>query len=124
MLTCNIIHWSIIVIPILTFGSEIWCLSEHDYDSLISFQRLTGKQTLVRLKYCSIVKHVLLKRVQDFKNNRDACSKNKFASPTYEMLNAAIKLCVFNLIYDICINRIPLFSKRKWSWCIWAKTWQ
>ena len=29
MLTCSIIYWTIVV-PIVTFGSEIWCLSEAD----------------------------------------------------------------------------------------------
>ena len=43
MITCNIIYWSI-VIPILTFGSEIWCVSETDYENLMSFQTYAGKR--------------------------------------------------------------------------------
>ena len=43
MMSCSLIFWSIIV-PIVTFGSEIWCMSENDYESLTSFQRLVGKR--------------------------------------------------------------------------------
>ena len=158
MLTCNIIYWSIVV-PILTFGSEIWCLSEHDYGNLISFQRLIGKRiqrfpsraqnsssffglgwmriptyivikkllfimTFLRLKDNSIIKQVFIKRVQDFKSNRVICSENRFDSSTFEMLNAATKLGVFNMIYDMCIDNKPLLSKQKWSQCVWTKAWQ
>ena len=43
MLTCNIIYWTIVV-PIVSFGSEIWCLSEADYDKLNQFQVHIGKR--------------------------------------------------------------------------------
>ena len=41
-MTCSIIYWSIVV-HIVTFGSEIWCLSETDHEKLISFQIHIGK---------------------------------------------------------------------------------
>ena len=43
MFTCNIIYWAIII-PIVTFGSEIWCMTDQDHDSLLSFQVYTGKR--------------------------------------------------------------------------------
>ena len=43
MKTCNIIYWSVII-PILTFGSEIWHISATDYDALIDFQIYTGRR--------------------------------------------------------------------------------
>ena len=39
MRTCNIIYWAIhVVMPILTFGCEIWHVTGNDYESLITFQ--------------------------------------------------------------------------------------
>ena len=43
MFTCNIIYWAIII-PMVTFGSEIWCMTDQDHDSLLSFQVYTGKR--------------------------------------------------------------------------------
>ena len=43
MKSCNIIFWGIII-PILTFGSEVWCLSDSDYENLCSFQRQIGRR--------------------------------------------------------------------------------
>ena len=43
MMTCNIIFWSI-VIPIVTFGCEIWGITEKDYDNLLNFQNNAGKR--------------------------------------------------------------------------------
>ena len=43
MLTCNIIYW-VIVVPIVTFGAEIWCLSESDLEKLNKFQIHIGKR--------------------------------------------------------------------------------
>ena len=43
MLTCNIIYW-VIVVPIVTFGAEIWCLSESDHEKLNKFQIHVGKR--------------------------------------------------------------------------------
>ena len=43
MMSSSLIFWSIIM-PIITFGAEIWCLSESDQDQLMSFQRHVGKR--------------------------------------------------------------------------------
>ena len=40
---CNIIYWSLII-PILTYGSEIWVLKQDDIDALDKFQRYSGKR--------------------------------------------------------------------------------
>ena len=41
--TCNIIFWCVIV-PILTYGCEIWVLKEKDVQILDEFQRYTGRR--------------------------------------------------------------------------------
>ena len=43
MKTCNLIFWTI-VMPIITFGSEIWMISDNDIDSLQNFQRYAGRR--------------------------------------------------------------------------------
>ena len=43
MKSCNIIFWGI-VIQIVTFGSELWYLSDKDYDDLSLFQRQIGRR--------------------------------------------------------------------------------
>ena len=43
MLTCNIIFWQV-VIPTVTFGSEVWVMSDKDEDNLLSFQRYAGRR--------------------------------------------------------------------------------
>ena len=43
MKSCNIIFWGIII-PIVTFGSELWVLSDKDYENLCMFQRQTGRR--------------------------------------------------------------------------------
>ena len=41
--TCNIIFWQVVV-PSVTFGSEVWVMSENDEDLLASFQSYAGKR--------------------------------------------------------------------------------
>ena len=41
--TCNVIFWTI-VIPTLTFGSEIWSISDKDVENLQKFQRYAGRR--------------------------------------------------------------------------------
>ena len=42
MITCNIIFWTIIV-PILSFGCEMWVLTERDKENIMAFQRFAGR---------------------------------------------------------------------------------
>ena len=42
-MSCNLIFWSV-VMPILTFGSEIWILSDKDHENLQNFQRYAGRR--------------------------------------------------------------------------------
>ena len=43
MYTCNTIFWQV-VIPTVTFGSEVWINSEKDEELLLGFQRYAGKR--------------------------------------------------------------------------------
>ena len=41
--TCNIIFWQVVV-PTVTFGSEVWVSSEKDDELLLAFQRYAGRR--------------------------------------------------------------------------------
>ena len=41
--TCSVIFWQVVV-PTVTFGSEVWVCSENDNDLLLSFQRYAGRR--------------------------------------------------------------------------------
>ena len=43
MIACNLIYWAVII-PIVTFGAELWILSEQDNENLMSFQRYAGRR--------------------------------------------------------------------------------
>ena len=43
MNTCNLLFWSLIV-PITTFGAELWILNEHDVRNLENFQKYVGRR--------------------------------------------------------------------------------
>ena len=43
MLSCNLIYWTVIV-PITTYGAEIWILKQGDIDILDDFQRYSGRR--------------------------------------------------------------------------------
>ena len=43
MITCNKIFWQVVV-PTVTFGSEVWINSELDDENLLAFQRYAGKR--------------------------------------------------------------------------------
>ena len=43
MSVCNTVFWSIII-PILTFGSELWVLNQSDTEKLEKFQRYSGRR--------------------------------------------------------------------------------
>ena len=43
MRACNIIFWNLII-PILTYGAELWVLKQTDIDTLDKFQRYAGKR--------------------------------------------------------------------------------
>ena len=43
MKACSLLFWSLIV-PIVTFASELWVLKDQDVEMLESFQRYAGKR--------------------------------------------------------------------------------
>ena len=42
MVSCNISFWPVIL-PILTFGIEIWILTENNKENILAFQKYTGR---------------------------------------------------------------------------------
>ena len=51
MKTCNLIFWAI-AMPIITFGSEIWNISDKDLEKLQNLQRYAGRR-VQRFSKCS-----------------------------------------------------------------------
>ena len=43
MAVCNLIFW-LVIVPITTYGSEIWTMTPLDYENLESFQRYAGRR--------------------------------------------------------------------------------
>ena len=43
MATCNAIFWQVVV-PTVTFGSEVWVNSDRDEELLLAFQRYAGRR--------------------------------------------------------------------------------
>ena len=157
MMTCNLIYWSI-VIPIITFGSEIWCLSDQDYDNLNSFQRCIGKRiqrfpprtpnctsfyglgwtrittyilvkkllfalSILRMKHDNVVRKIFIERVYAFMQETLVGQKNNMCSPTFEIMNAAKRFGVSQILSEMCSGVKPIMTKGNWSKFIWEKAW-
>ena len=43
MMTCNRIFWQVVV-PTVTFGSEVWIVSDKDEENLLKFQKYAGRR--------------------------------------------------------------------------------
>ena len=43
IMACNVIYWCLII-PILTYGAELWILKQSDIDALDKFQRYAGRR--------------------------------------------------------------------------------
>ena len=158
MRACNIIFWGI-VIPIVTFGCELWYLSDKDYDDLSLFQRQIGRRiqrfpkgspscssfyglgwlrittyilvkkllfalTILRLDPENIVRKIFTLKMVLFHENRDVYDYQSKRSPTYDILNQARKVGVYNLLYDMTVGNIHTIPKKTWSKLIWSKAWQ
>ena len=155
MLTCNIIFWAIIV-PIITFGSEIWSLSDHDCENLQKFQVFSGRRiqrfpprsptcssyfglgwtrittyimikkllfvmSILRLDDNSLIKKVFINRVHAFINDRARGILNQHNSPTFSMLNTAVKFGVLSTICDMVTGKNDVMPRKEWSKMIWDK---
>ena len=156
MMSCNIIFWGIV--PIVTFGAELWCLTESDYDNLCAFQRLIGRRiqrfpsrspncssffglgwiritsfilvkkrlfalSILRLDNHNIVKQVFMTNARSFlSDNRSRI--NKHSSPTYDILNCAIKAGLYNNVLDMINGRIHVMAKSAWSMLVRSKAWE
>ena len=157
-MSCSLIFWSIII-PIVTFGSEIWCLSESDYENLNSFQRHVGKRiqrlpprapnscsifslgwlrvttfilikkllfilTILKLEGNNVIKKFFIDRVTHFRNRGVRNDENILNSHTLEMLLAARRMGLLDIVYDMCRGNLPLAQKSSWSKLVWEKAWR
>ena len=57
MKTCNLIFWTI-VMPIITFGGELWMINDKEIDKLQHFQRYAGRRVQLfpkRFPYVQVI---------------------------------------------------------------------
>ena len=155
MKTCNVIFWSI-VIPILTFSSEIWTLTEGDLEVLLNFQIYAGRRiqrlpmrspggccffglgwiristyilikkllfalTILRMDDDNCIRRMFCSRINDLK----LCDKwdNPHRSAVLEIICAAKRLGLCNVLIDMVCGKITVIGKKKWSKCVWEKAW-
>ena len=100
MQACCIIFWSVVV-PVLTFGAEIWYLNDSDIEDILSFQRFAGR------------------RVQRFPHRTPKCSSfyglGWIRLTTYIcvkkllFLQSVIRLDENNVIRNFLINSVDSF---------------
>ena len=155
MKTCNIIFWSI-VIPIISFGSEIWTMSVNDYELLINFQIHAGRRlqrlpmrsprgcsfiwlrvdsdfnvyfdqkllfalTILKMDLASYIRKLFCLRVNDFVLYEGWENPNR--SAVLEIIFAAKRLGLLNILVDMVNDNITVFGKRQWSKVVWGKAW-
>ena len=61
------------------------------------------------------------RRVADFSG--DAVSNNKYKSPTCDMLRAAKRMGLLNIVINMVEGNLPIISKKAWSKLVWEKAW-
>ena len=155
MRTCNIIFWSIII-PILTFGAEIWTQSEPDVELLMNFQIYAGRRlqrlsmrsprgcsffglgwvristyilikkllfalTIIKMEDISVIMQVFCCRCRDFTLNDVQCDPHR--SVVFEILYAAKRLGLYNVLVGMMEGGITVVSKKQWSKRVWEKAW-
>ena len=80
MTVCSYLYWSIII-PIVTYGSELWVMKKDEIESLRKFQRYLGRKcqrfpsrspnysACAPLGWISIEKVIFVKKMMFYKNN-------------------------------------------------------
>ena len=86
-------------------------------------KKLLFAMSILRLDNQNIVKQVFVKRAKLFHEN-EGLRINQNKSPTFSILNCAIKAGVYNILHDITIDNTPAVSKCAWSKLIWSKAWE
>ena len=67
---------------------------------------------------------IFVMKVYMYNANRLVCHMNQNHSPTYDILNHAVKAGLLNTLYDIVMGTIPLISKTALSKLVWSKAWE
>ena len=79
--------------------------------------------TILRLGDDSIVKQVFIERTKCYNNRLLMTADNIHCSPTFEMLEIASRLGMFNVVCEMVSGRQPLIPKKICSACVWEKAW-
>ena len=124
------LFWSIVV-PVVTYGSEVWVIKDDEIDALRKFQRYVGRSAYAPLGWVSlekvvyvkkllflrsvcvfkdeaISKRILIGRTNAYNNDRVKGRSNVYNSPIFELYNVAERV---NLL-DECLN-IAIFVVNK-----------
>ena len=158
MIACNLIYWAV-VIPIVTFGCELWNVTDHDYDILMSFQRYAGRRvqrfpkrspsttssfglgwirlptyimikkllfvmTILKMDNTNVIRSIFELRLDAYFNDIEFGKQNPHKSPTFEALNACLKLTLLETVRLMTKGETPLLGKKRWSDIIWERAWR
>ena len=119
MITCNVIFWSVIV-PIMSFGCEVWVLSEKDKENILAFQRFAGRR-IQRFPHRSL-NHTSFYGLGWVKLTTFILVKaNMYNSPVFDILNAAFRMGLLNTVYGMINGSIQVYSKKAWSEYVWSQ---
>ena len=72
----------------------------------------------------NVVRKIFELRLNDFCKNVEACQKNKYRSPIFNLLDVAMIFEFFNSIQDMTKGQIPIASKKAWSALVWDHAWK
>ena len=141
-----------VIIPMLTYGSELWVLENDEVKMLVLFQKnLAGKfkklsspncpdrwlsidkyikitkmflflRIILNMHERSVCRQTLRKQADQYDDNKEICARNCFGSPIYDLLNVCKELGMYDLCL-YCIRNGKTFSKNDWKDIIRKKVW-
>ena len=140
MKVCSFLFWSLIV-PIVTFASELWVLKDEDINALDAFQRYAGRRvqrfpyhspnetSFVGLGWMRMENYIAAKKLIFIRtivamddNDRGMCLANKYDSPLFNIFKMAMCFGILNEVMRM-IYGLDIRSKRQWSNLIWKRAW-
>ena len=149
MSVCSKLFWSI-VIPIVTYGCEIWVMKGDEVAELRKFQHYIGRRSPNHSSYSALgwlsidrfiqikkllfmrtiavmddddpIKRVLVARTHEFTQDLEKNRRNENDSPIFDLLDTSIRTGM----YDTCMQMIMnghYYSKEGWRKMVWECVW-
>ena len=151
MAACNMIVWSM-VIPIITYGAEIWVLKDRDIDLLDNFQRYAGRrvqrlhnkspretkcaglgwmrtEVFIYGKKMMFLRSIMAGRVGNIYRQVFIKRFNDFDNDfetgcrnIYDMLHIAIVMGLYENVRTM-VNADHMYDKPTWGNMVWERVW-